>query len=293
MPSTDQPLRFIKLSLLELGRRSLGAAVHPGLGLLRALTFVTGALLGMGTVSANMTPLEMTAIYARHVDKRLDMPDADALSYGQLALTMLAQANIQIDRAQYVVLVDRNPMVQAVMVFSLAAGETPRLIGASPTSTGRQGAFEYFETPTGVFDNSLSNPDFRAEGTKNEFGIRGYGVKGMRVYDFGWQQATRGWGGGGTSTMRLQLHATDPDILERRLGSVQSKGCIRIPASLNRLIDQYGLLDADYERGLAEGKKYWLLLPQRTPVSTPGRYMIVVDTQRKQRPAWSPKPNLK
>jgi hypothetical protein len=139
----------------------------------------------------------------------------------------------------------------------------------------------------------LSNPDFRAEGTKNEFGIRGYGVKGMRVYDFGWQQATRGWGGGGTSTMRLQLHATDPDILERRLGSVQSKGCIRIPASLNRLIDQYGLLDADYERGLAEGKKYWLLLPQRTPVSTPGRYMIVVDTQRKQRPAWSPKPNLK
>lgn len=48
--------------------------------------------------------------------------------------------------------------------------------------------------------------------------------------------------------MRLQMHATDPDLLERRLGSAQSKGCIRIPASLNRLIDCYGVLDAEYKR---------------------------------------------
>lgn len=276
-----------------MGLHSLGVTAHRRLGFLQALTLVTGAFWGIGAASADMTPMEMTAIYERQVDKRLDLPDADALSYGQLALIMLAQANIQIDRSQYVVLVDRNPMVQAVMLLSLAPGESPSLIGASPASTGRQGAFEYFETPTGVFGNSLANPDFRAEGTKNDFGIRGYGIKGMRVYDFGWQQATRGWGVGGTSTMRLLLHSTDPDILERRLGSVQSKGCIRISASLNRLIDQYGLLDADYEWGLAEGKKYGLLLPERTPVSTPGRYMIVVDTQRTQRPAWSPKPDLK
>ena len=76
--------------------------------------------------------------------------------------------------------------------------------------------------------------------------------------------------------MRLQMHATDPDLLERRLGSVQSKGCIRIPASLNRVIDRYGVLDADYERA------------QRTPVPFPGRYLMVVDSEREDRPQWSP-----
>ena len=46
--------------------------------------------------------------------------------------------------------------------------------------------------------------------------------------------------------MRLQMHATDADRLEPLLGSARSKGCIRIPASLNRLLDHFGLLDADY-----------------------------------------------
>jgi hypothetical protein len=36
-----------------------------------------------------------------------------------------------------------------------------------------------------VFEHTLDNPDFRAEGTVNEFGIRGYGTKGMRIFDFG------------------------------------------------------------------------------------------------------------
>jgi hypothetical protein len=90
--------------------------------------------------------------------------------------------------------------------------------------------------------------------------------------------------------MRLLLHATDPDLLEPKLGSVQSKGCIRIPASLNRLLDQHGLLDADYEDALAEGRHLWVLSPQRTPAADAGRYLIVVDTQRAKRPAWSPSP---
>ena len=100
----------------------------------------------------------------------------------------------------------------------------------------------------GVFAHSLDNPDFRAEGTLNSNGIRGYGAKGMRVFDFGWQRVPKGWGDGAVSEMRLQMHATDPDLLERRLGSAQSKGCIRIPATLNRFLDRHGVLDADYER---------------------------------------------
>ena len=44
---------------------------------------------------------------------------------------------------------------------------------------------------------------------------------------FGWVIAERGWGAGGMSPMRLQMHATDPDRLEPRLGRAESKGWIR------------------------------------------------------------------
>src|SRR5262249_35519267 len=124
------------------------------------------------------------------------------------------------------------------------------------------------------------NPDFRAQGTKNENGIRGYGVKGMRVYDFGWQQATRGWGAGGVSPMRLGMHATDPDLLEQRLGTRQSEGCIRIPAELNTFLDTYGILDADYDEALAEGKKPLVLSKDRQPTPWSGRYLVIIDTTR-------------
>jgi hypothetical protein len=138
-----------------------------------------------------------------------------------------------------------------------------------------------------VFAHTLENPDFRAEGTYNENGIRGYGVQGMRVFDFGWQTAARGWGDGHASAMRLQMHATDPDVLEPLLGQARSKGCIRIPASVNRLLDHFGVLDADYERALAQGQALWMLAPDREPTPWSGRYLVVVQTERLARPAWA------
>lgn len=90
--------------------------------------------------------------------------------------------------------------------------------------------------------------------------------------------------------MRLQMHATDPDLLERRLGSAQFKGCIRIPASLNRPVDHYGLLDADYDRVEREGQKLWVLNALREPVERPGRYLISMESARNNRPDWSPAP---
>lgn len=109
-----------------------------------------------------------------------------------------------------------------------------------------------------------------------------------------WQQAPKGWSDGAVSQMRLQMqmqmHATDPDLLERRLGSAHSKGCTRIPASLNRLLDHYGLLDADYDRVEREGQKLWVLDAQREPVESPGRYLIIVESARDDRPDWSPAP---
>lgn len=198
-----------------------------------------------------------------------------------------------LERPQYLLLVDRSPLVQAILLWWYSPSAEPRLIGASPVSTGRVGHFDYFETPTGVFVHSTANPDFRAEGTFNEHGIRGFGLRGMRVFDFGWQPGRRGWGEGGISPMRLLLHATDPELLEPRLGSAQSKGCVRIPATLNRLLDQHGVLDADYEAAVRAGETFWVLSPRRTPVADAGRHMVIVDTGRSQRPSWSPAPQLR
>ena len=100
----------------------------------------------------------------------------------------------------------------------------------------------------------------------------------------------RGWGAGGKSIMRLQMHATDPDFLEKRLGEPASNGCIRISATLNRFIDRYGLIDADYEQVAQHGRLPWVLCGDRTPVVTPGRYLVVVDTQRAALPAWARRP---
>jgi hypothetical protein len=182
--------------------------------------------------------------------------------------------------------VDRSANVQAVMLWWAAPDGARELIGASPISSGRPSGFEHFETPTGVFEHSLASPDFRAEGTKNEFGIRGYGDKGMRIYDFGWVMGRRGWAPG-QQLMRLQMHATDHALLEPRLGRRESKGCVRIPATLNALIDRYGVLDAAYEEAIAAGRRFWVLREDRTPTPWSGRWLVVVDSQRSARPAWA------
>jgi hypothetical protein len=93
--------------------------------------------------------------------------------------------------------------------------------------------------------------------------------------------------------MRLQMHATDPDVLEQELGERHSKGCIRIPARLDAFIDHYGLLDADYERAVRDGESLWDLRPDREPTRWPGRYLVVVDSGRQERPAWTPRPSAR
>ena len=87
-----------------------------------------------------------------------------------------------------------------------------------------------------------------------------------------------------------KANATDPDFLEKRLGERASNGCIRISATLNHFIDRYGLIDADYEQVAQHGRLLWVLRGDRTPVATPGRYLVVVDTQRAALPAWARRP---
>ena len=241
----------------------------------------------MGPASATApTPADIAAAFVRGVGPRLAVPPRERAAYAAALRGALAEAGVGIDAPQYLVLVDRSPLVQAALLWH-GAGARWRLLGAAPVSTGKPGRYDYFETPLGVFDHSLENPDYRAEGTENENGIRGYGREGMRVYDFGWAEATRGWGEGGRSPMRLQMHATDPVWLEPHLGEPRSKGCVRIPATLNDLIDRHGLLDEDYDRAVAAGSHLWVLRPDRVPVPDAGRYMVVVETPRTQRPAWA------
>ena len=103
----------------------------------------------------------------------------------------------------------------------------------------------------------------------------------------GWQTAKRGWGEGGESAMRLLVHSTDPALLEKRIGRPQSKGCVRIPAGMNEFIDRYGILDADYERALAQGKLLWVLRTDRQPTPWSGRYLAIIESDALERPDWA------
>lgn len=249
-------------------------------------------LLGTTQSFGMESALALREIYAQKVDRQLAVPQEEQRFYSGQLIRELQQAGLVKLPPQYVVLVDRSPQVQALLLFWLSDAGLAEFIGASPVSTGRKGGVMYYETPLGVFDHSVANPDFRAEGTENALGILGYGIKGVRVYDFGWEWARKTWKPG-EGKMRLQMHATDPRYLEPRLGSVQSMGCIRIPATLNLLFDHYGVLDADYEQAIASGRHFWVLKPDREPTPWPGRYLVVIDTNRATRPDWSQRPGTK
>ncbi|WP_432422220.1 L,D-transpeptidase [Robbsia betulipollinis] len=236
--------------------------------------------------------LALRQTFVDEVPRRLKVPAVTQAAYADVLEQALTAGKAGALSNEYVVLVDRNTFVEALFIYFRArSGDTWRLIGAAPVSTGRPGSYDHFVTPTGVFVHTPANMDYRAEGTLNENHIRGYGQHGMRIYDFGWQQGERGWGKGGVSQMRLQMHATDPDVLEPLLGMRHSKGCVRIPGALNQFLDRHGVLDADYDAQLRGGRSMWVLKPERQPTPWAGRYMVVVDTRQHVRPYWSPLPD--
>lgn len=239
----------------------------------------TAEALGQGEVFRD--------VFEREVDRRLTLPEAEQARYAAWLESALRRQGLWPLPAQFFVLVDRSPRVQAALVFWQSGAGTFHWIGAAPCSTGKPGRYEYFETPVGVFDHTVANPDFRAEGTRNEQGVRGYGERGMRVFDFGWVAAPRGWGDRHPGQLRLQMHATDPDLLEHRLGTACSKGCIRIPAALNTFLDRHGILDADYEAAHTAGRSPWVLNEAWQPTPWSGRYLVVIDSGRRERPDWA------
>jgi hypothetical protein len=276
-------------------RVSLVPAEHRYNDRVKKILSIIAFLLATATVAEQAEDgTSLAPIFQREVDRRLDIPQEAQVRTAQLLEEALANAGIPVLKSQYILVLDRNPYVQAIFLYWLDVHATTgrlHFIGASPASTGKPGKIGHFITPTGVFAHKLDNKDYRAEGTLNKLGIRGLGRKGMRVYDFGWVQAERGWRQGGLGQMRLLLHATDPDYLEPHLGQQWSKGCIRIPATLNTFIDRYGLLDADYETALANGKTLWVIRADRLATPWSGRYLVIIDSDSTERPAWSPEPS--
>ena len=286
------------------------ARMKPSIPLRAALARRSLVLAGIGALLASATQrpraasavtafipdddlFEWTARFEREVDRRLEVPASDQEPY--FSLMQLALASSKLPPAadmstQAFVVVDCCPQVQAVFLIVRTPVGGWHWLGAAPVSTGKPGKFDHFVTPLGVVAHTLDNPDYRSEGTLNTNHIRGYGLRGRRVFDFGWQLAARGWGKGGLSKMRLQMHATDPDNLESQLGLVGSKGCIRIPAMLNVFLDQHGILDADYEQSIAAGKKLWVINENRQTIPWPGRYLVIIDSRVTERPPWSPEP---
>lgn len=227
---------------------------------------------------------EWSAKFAAEVTPALVVPEkAQAWYSGQLG-------GVAFTGSEFVAVVDRNEHVQALLLYWRDGAGGFHFIGAAPVSTGLPGRFDYFETPLGAFAHVTEHRDYRAVGTKNENGIRGYGRRGMRVFDLGWVRAKKGWGDGAEMDIRLQMHATDPDYLEKHLGTRRSKGCIRIHSTLNVFMDKNGILDADYVREAAEGERAYVLRKDWAPAEWAGRWIVVVDSGAGERPAWAAAP---
>lgn len=193
----------------------------------------------------------------------------------------LAQAPSDFDKnlSQYFIVVDSSFKKQNLLLaFWDAQTQSFQL---SPTmtkvSTGRTGSIHHFITPTGWVEQVPENGTYRAMGTKNENGIRGYGVKGLRIWDFGWQHAYTGWlKKPELREIRMQMHATDPQFLEPRLGHPASAGCIRLSAETNRFLDSHSIID----RKIENSSQSWVLKKDRTPVDNEGSFVLVVNTDK-------------
>lgn len=189
-----------------------------------------------------------------------------------------------VKRAQLLIVVDRNPKVQELcLVLALPKGQGEwKALGGGKVSTGNTGRKLYYITPTGVFYNTVERIGYRALGTKNKNGIRGNGIKGMRVWDFGWQWAEKGWlPNREKGQIRLEMHATDPDYLEQRLGHPASEGCVRIATKMNQFIDRNGIIDVLYNQAAHKDKRFSsVLLRQRQSTPLAGDKLVVVDSSQ-------------
>jgi hypothetical protein len=227
----------------------------------RRLLLAAGALCLPSSVFAGVvfTPHELMQQYARDVTRRLQVPPDEVRLYGGIAEAQLCDLGRPLLQPQYLLVIDRNPWVQAAFLFWRLLPGSYELVGASPVSVGGAPA-ERVRQAQGLFVQM----DVRA------------GRGRQRVFDFGWEfgeqvQST-------AAERRVQVRAA-AGAAERRLGTPCPDGCILLPASLIAFLDEYAVLDDG-----APGRLQRHLLPYR------GRHLLIVDSERDERPDWSPAP---
>jgi hypothetical protein len=223
------------------------------------------------------TPHEVAELYERRVKRRLRLPESEARLYAAVAELHLTMCEKKLLAPQYMLLVDGNPHVQAALLMWRLAPGSYELLGASPASTGGPVRPNHFETPQGVFERA-DEDSLAALGPCDSASPPICRRENARVLDFGWQRARNATGTGRLMPMRLQARAADARS-ERRLGTACSDGCILLPVSLMDFLHEFGLLDADRDTP-----------PPVTALPHAGRYLFVVDTERVERPSWSPAP---
>lgn len=222
-----------------------------------------------------------TALH-QEVHGLLRMTRARQSQWVNMVRQTLSEQHRQIRRAQLLVAVDRNPHVQALTLIVAQPSGPWIVLGGTHVSTGEPNRKGYYITPTGVFVHSDAILDYRAQGTFNKNHIRGLGLKGMRVWDFGWQWARKGWlTTGETGQIRLLMHSTDPTYLAQRIGRPASEGCIRVPADMNKFMDRHGVLDVDYEQAAIDSIAFRAILPRDAkPTPLAGDMLVVVDSSK-------------
>lgn len=228
-------------------------------------------------ISANVQSLKSQMILAMGDEYMTPSPE---LTQGaiQQAQIMLQRQGVQIDNPQILFIVDRAVDVQRLWaVYAPSSTGDWEVIGAVKVSTGKPYRYEHYKTPVGVMINNNVNPGYRALGTRNKYGIRGIGAKGMRVWDFGWQTTTD-WKNpnGRPAIVQLEMHATDPTYLAPFLGKPISEGCIHIPAKFNVFADHNGLIDGLLNPN--DPNVEWLFGKDHHQTPLAGDKVVVIDT---------------
>ncbi len=240
--------------------------------------FALSALLGSSTWASAFDVPELASMRTDFADLVPPQYQVELTPEIQEAMDMAIRSYPEVQaltEPEFLVVVNRHPNAQSMSVV-VTDGQSVEYVGSAKTSTGHLNRKGYFQTPIGIFENKREFGNYRAQGTKNDNGVRGLGTKGMRVFDFGWQDSIASWGARGPASIRLQMHATDPDLLEQRLGSPASKGCVRIQTGVNTFIDTYGVLDKHYTGSDTE-EPGWVLSKAKKMSKYDGRYMVVME----------------
>jgi hypothetical protein len=229
-------------------------------GLLLAVAAATlGPLHALAT--GVCTPRELAQRFDAAVAQKLPVPKTESWIYASLAEAELAGHPGIAPDPQYVLVVDSSPAIQVAFLFWRLLPGRYELVGAAPASTGNPLRPGCLETPCGVFPQASASDAGRAFAS--------------RVYDFGTQRA-RTATGNGFGALHLQARAALGRHREL-LGTAQSDGRVLLPPSLVAFLDTYGVLDGRRGNATAAGES----------VPFAGQYLVVIDSERDERPDWA------